>query len=176
MIESEIPIVSCVVAVYPDHGTAERAVRELHEAGFAYGDLSIVGRNFQVIEEPTGFVSNGSHARDGACFGALFGWCLGAAFLILPGLGHVVVVGSLTTVVLAVLEGALAGTALGSLAGALVGWGVPKDLALEYEMRVKGGEFLVVVRSNPEVVARARSLLPWSRGISRSLRRRRLES
>src|SRR5271157_6667552 len=60
---------------------------------------------------------------------------------------------------LAGIEGALAGTALGSLAGALVGWGVPKDRALEYEKQIKGGKFLVIVRSNPEVVARARSLL-----------------
>ena len=57
------------------------------------------------------------------------------------------------------IEGALAGTALGSLAGALVGWDVPKDRALKYETQIKGGKFLVLVRSVPDVVARAHSLL-----------------
>ncbi len=159
MSQAEIPIVSSVVAVYPDNAMAERAVRKLHEAGFARDDLSIVGRDFQMTEKPVGFVSLGENAKTGAWFGGLFGLCVGAAFLILPGLGPIVVAGPLTAVLLAGLEGAVAGTALGSLAGALVGLGVPNDRALEYETQVKGGKFLVVVRGAPEVAARAHSLL-----------------
>jgi hypothetical protein len=163
MSQAETPILSSVVAVYPDHATAERAVRQLHEAGFALGDLSIVGRDFQETEEPYGFVSRGDYAKagveTGAWFGGLFGLFIGVGFLILPGLGFVVVAGPISAALLAALEGTVAGTALGSLAGALVAWCVPKDRALKYETQVKGGKFLVVVRSNPEVVARARRLL-----------------
>ncbi len=139
------------------------AVRQLHEAGFDLGDLSIVGRDFQESEEPYGLVSRGDYvkagAKTGSLFGGLFGLCVGAGFLVLPGLGLVGVAGPLGAALLAGIEGALAGTALGSLAGALVGWGVPKDRALKYEEQIKGGKFLVFVRSVPEVVARARSLL-----------------
>jgi len=163
MSQAEAPIVPSIVAVYPDHATAEYAVRQLHEAGFALGDLSIVGRDFQVTEEPFGFVSRGDYvkagAESGAWFGGLFGLFLGAGFLVLPGLGLVVVAGPIAAALLAGIEGALAGTALGSLAGALVGWGVPRDRAIQYETDVKGGKFLVLVRSSPEVVARARNLL-----------------
>jgi hypothetical protein len=74
-------------------------------------------------------------------------------------LGLVVVAGPITTAVLAALEGAMAGAALGGLAGALIGWEVPKERAIKYETQIKRGKFLVLVRSNPEVVARARSLL-----------------
>jgi hypothetical protein len=77
----------------------------------------------------------------------------------LPGLGLVVVAGPIMAALVAGIEGALAGTALGSLAGALVGWGVPKDRAIKYEEHVKGGKFLVVVRSIPKIVAGAHSLL-----------------
>jgi hypothetical protein len=126
-------------------------------------NLSIVGRDFQVTEEPIGFVSCSDYAEAGAMtgawFGGLFGLLLGAAFLILPGVGPVVVAGPLAAAVVAGMEGALAGTALGSLAGALVGWGVPKERALTYETQVKGGKFLVVVHGTEEVVARARSML-----------------
>jgi uncharacterized membrane protein len=161
--QATVPITASIVAVYPDHESAERAVRRLHEEGIAMCDLSIVGRDFQTTEEPIGFVSTRDYARAGAAtgawFGGLFGLCIGAAFLILPGLGPIVVAGPLTAAVVAGIEGAIAGTALGSLAGALVGWGVPREKALKYEKHVKGGKFLVVVRGEPEVVTRARSLL-----------------
>ncbi len=163
MSQAETAIVSSVVAVYPDHIAAERAVRQLHVAGFALDELSIVGRGSEVTEEPCGFVSRADYvkagAESGSLFGGLFGLCLGAGFLALPGIGLVVVAGPIAAALLAGLEGALAGTALGSLAGALVGWGVPKDRAIEYENHVKGGKFVVVIRSTPEVVARAHSLL-----------------
>ena len=35
MSQVEIPVGSSIVAVYPDHAAAERAVRRLHEEGFA---------------------------------------------------------------------------------------------------------------------------------------------
>jgi hypothetical protein len=163
MNRAEKPIPSSIVAVYREHAPAERALRQLHEAGIAMGDLSIVGRDFQTTEEPVGFVSAREYARAGAAtgawFGGLFGLCIGAAFLVLPGIGPVVIAGPLTAAVVAGIEGALAGTALGSLAGALVGWGVPKEKALKYETHVKGGKFLVVVRGEPEVIARARRLV-----------------
>ena len=159
----ETPNASSVVAVYLNHAAAERAVRQLHDAGFPIGDLSIVGRDFQETEEPYGFVSRGDYteagAETGAWFGGMFGLFIGAGFLILPGLGLVVVAGPIAAALLAGIEGAVAGSALGSLAGAFIGWGVPKDRAISYETQVKGGKFLVIVRSMPEVVARARSLL-----------------
>jgi hypothetical protein len=57
VIKAETPIACSIVAVYPDHASAERAVRHLHEAGFALGELSIVGREFQESDRPYRFVS-----------------------------------------------------------------------------------------------------------------------
>jgi uncharacterized membrane protein len=163
MSQVETSVESSIVAVYPDHHAAEEAVRQLHEAGFPIGDLSIIGRNYQTIEEPVGFISAGDYtsvgAKTGASFGGLLGLLVGAAVLIIPGVGPVMVAGPLAASLLAGIEGAIAGTALGSLAGALVGWGIPKDRAIKYETHVEGGKFLVVVRGVPEVVDRARSLL-----------------
>ena len=162
MSELQSHVNSSIVAVYADHEAAERMVRQLHEAGISMSDLSIIGRGSQTTEEPVGFVSAGDYAQAGAAtgawFGGLLGLCVGAAFLVLPGIGPIVVAGPLSAAVLAGIEGALAGTALGSLGGALVGWGVPREKALKYETHVKGGKFLVVVRGEPEVIARAQSL------------------
>jgi uncharacterized membrane protein len=151
MSQAATPVTPSVVAVYPDHESAERAVRKLHQAGFAMHDLSIVGRDFQVSEEPVGFVSTGDYAAAGAGTGAwvggLFGLLVGAAFLILPGVGPVVIAGPLSAAL------------LGGLGGALAGWGVPKEQALKYETQVKAGKFLVIARGKTEDVARAKSLL-----------------
>ena len=46
------PVASPVVAVYPDHASAEEAVKRLVKEGFAMRDVSIVGRDFQMVEEP----------------------------------------------------------------------------------------------------------------------------
>jgi hypothetical protein len=163
MTQTETQIASSMIAVYPDHASAERAVRQLHKAGIVSEDLSIVGRDFQATEQPYGFVSRAGCAKaaaeKGAWCGGLFGIFIGAGFLVLPGLGLVVAAGPIVTAVLAALEGAVAGAALGGLAGALIGWEVPKDQAIHYETQIKGGKFLVLVRSSPKVVARARRLL-----------------
>lgn len=163
MSQAETPVGSSIVAVYPNHAAAEKAIQQLHEAGFANSDLSIIGRDFQLKEEPVGFVSAADYARAGAAtgtsFGGLFGLLVGAAVVLIPGLGPVIVAGPLAAALLAGVEGAIAGTAPGSLAVVLVGWGIPKERALKYETQIEGGKFIVVVRGVPEVVARARSLL-----------------
>ena len=127
------------------------------------GDLSIVGRDFQVSEEPVGFVNAGDYAATGAGTGAwvggLFGLLVGAAFLVLPGVGPVVIAGPLLVALLGGLEGAVAGATIGWLSGALVGWGVPRDEAIKYETEVKAGKFLVVARGTRDALECARQTL-----------------
>ena len=59
-----------VVAMYPDHASAEDAVRRLQANGIPMKDVSIIGKNFQATEKPIGFVTAGSLAKDGARIGA----------------------------------------------------------------------------------------------------------
>jgi hypothetical protein len=151
-----------VIAVYPDHASAEDAVRWLQKDGVPMQDLSIIGKDFQAVEQPLGFVTTGTVAGEGAKVGAwtggLFGLLLGAAFLILPGVGPVIAFGPLSVALLGGAEGALAGAAFGGLTGALVGLGVSKDKAIRYESQVKAGKFLVTLRGDGPLVERARSL------------------
>jgi hypothetical protein len=151
-----------VIAAYPDHASAEDAVRRLQKEGVPMQNVSIIGKDFQTVEQPLGFVTTGSVAKDGARVGAwtggVFGLLVGAAFLILPGLGPVVIAGPLAAALLGGVEGALAGAALGGLTGALVGLGVSKDKAIRYESQVKAGKFLVAMRGDGPQIERARSL------------------
>ena len=163
MSQASPPCGSSIVAVYPDHESAEHAIRLLHKNGFAIDDLSIVGRNINLTEEPTGFITTGDYvsagARSGALIGGLAGVALGAALLVVPGIGAVIVAGPIAAAVLAGVEGAVAGMTLGALAGALVGWGVPREHAIKFESDVQSGKFLVLTRGNAEEIDRARALL-----------------
>src|SRR5207253_6828060 len=149
--------------VYSDHAAAEDAVRRLQAEGIEMKNVSIIGKDFQAVEKPLGFVTAGSVAKDGAKVGAwsggLFGLLMGAAFLILPGFGPVVIAGPLAAALLGGVEGALAGAAFGGLTGALVGLGVSRDKAIRYESQVKAGKFLVTSRGDGPLIERARSLL-----------------
>ena len=65
MNQVETALDSHVVAVYPNHSSAEEAVRRLVKEGIAMKDVSIVGRDFQVEEEPIGFVSAATSSARG---------------------------------------------------------------------------------------------------------------
>jgi hypothetical protein len=149
-----------VIAVYPDHASAEDAVRRLQADGIDMKNVSIIGKDFQAVEKPLGFVTPGSVAKDGAKVGAwsggLFGLLIGAAFLIVPGVGPVVIAGPLAAALLGGAEGALGGAAFGGLMGALVGLGVSKDKAIRYESEVKAGKFLVTLQGDAAQIERAR--------------------
>src|SRR5215471_17015695 len=151
-----------VIAVYPDHASAEDAVRQLQKDGIPMQNISIIGKDFQAVEKPLGFVTTGTVAKDGAKVGAwtggIFGLLVGAAFLILPGVGPVIAFGPLSVALLGGVEGALAGAAFGGLTGALVGLGVSKDKAIRYESEVKAGKFLVTLRGDGPQIERAKSL------------------
>ena len=152
-----------VIAVYSNHASAEDAVRQLQADGIPMQNVSIIGKDFQAVEKPLGFVTAGTVAKDGAKVGAwtggLFGLLVGAAFLILPGVGAVVIAGPLAAALLGGVEGALAGAAFGGLTGALVGLGVSKDKAIRYQSEVKVGKFLVTVQGETAKIERAKSLI-----------------
>jgi hypothetical protein len=151
-----------VIATYPDHAAAEDAVRRLQQEGIPMQNLSIIGKDFQAVDKPLGFVTTADVAKSGAKVGAwtggLFGLLVGAAFLILPGIGPVVIAGPLAAALLGGFEGALAGAAFGGLTGALVGLGVSKDQAIRYESQVKAGKFLVTLQGDAQQIQRAKSL------------------
>ena len=149
-----------VIAVYSDHSAAEDAVRRLEADGIDMKNASIIGKDFQAVEKPLGFITAGTVAKDGAKVGAwsggLFGLLIGAAFLILPGVGPVVIAGPLAAALLGGAEGALGGAAFGGLMGALIGLGVSKDKAIRYESEVKAGKFLVTLQGDAAQIERAR--------------------
>ena len=129
-----------IAGLFPDRSAAERAIRDLKDAGFDPAKIGVVMRDKQDMQEVT--EQHGTASTEGAVAGGLAGGTIGALLaatgaLIIPGIGPFISGGILAT--------SLAGGALGWLVGGLAGLGIPKDEAEYYENRVQEGSALVTV-------------------------------
>lgn len=152
-----------VVAILADRDDAERAVRALHDAGFARDSIGVAMRDRSV--EGKVIQETGSRAAEGAAVGAMSGGVLGglvgllvgAGALAIPGIGPVIAGGVLASA-LGVAGGSAAagagiGAATGGVFGSLVGLGVPDDDARRFERRFHDGGVLVTVDAGDRVAA-----------------------
>jgi hypothetical protein len=155
-----------VVGIYKTLGEAETAVRSLNEGGFPIQKVSIVAQHLEDDRRVHGFVTSCDVAKPaaatGAWVGGIFGILIGAAFLWVPGVGPLVVAGSLASMLLGGAEGAIAGAALTGVLGWLVGLGVSKQKILKYEEAIKAGKYLVIAHGPADVVGKAREILTGS--------------
>jgi uncharacterized membrane protein len=154
---------SAAVAVYATHDEAEAAVRSLEKSGFDMKKLSIVGKDFRTEEHAIGYYNTGDRVRfwgkKGAFWGGLAGILFSSAFLVIPIVGHIIVLGPLVSSIIGGLEGAAVVGSTSALFGALSGLGIPKDSVIQYENEVKAGKFLLLAQGTEEEVARAKGLL-----------------
>jgi hypothetical protein len=152
-----------VIAVFADHQGAEAAVKKLASAGIEMKHLSVVGKGYHTDEKVVGFYNVGDRikfwGKRGAFWGGLWGWLLGGVFMMIPVVGHVVVLGYLATMVGSAIEGAIVVGGLSALGAALYSSGIPKDSVVAYESAVKADGFLVMAHGPAEEVERAKAIL-----------------
>ncbi len=138
-----------VIGVFTDHGGAQRAVKELLNAGFSENQVGVLAPRVAEWKKETAASENDTQWEDGALAGGVTGagvgglWALGIVAGVLPALGPVVAGGVLASV----LASAASGAAVGSLLGALLGLGVSEEDARHYEEEFKAGRTLVTVRA-----------------------------
>jgi hypothetical protein len=85
-----------VIAVFADHHAAETAVKKLTAAGFEMKNLSVVGKD--TIPKVVGFYNVGDRIKFGGSgarrvLAGLRGLFFGGLFMIIPVMGHVIVLG-----------------------------------------------------------------------------------
>jgi hypothetical protein len=152
-----------VVGIYTSMDAAEDAVRQLGQGGFPIQNVSILARDLGSESKVHGFVTScdvaKSSARTGAWVGGIFGPLAGAAFLWVPGVGPLVVAGSLASALLGGVEGAVAGAATTGVLGWLFSLGIGKQHILKYEQSVRAGKYLVIAHGSPDDVNRAKQVL-----------------
>jgi hypothetical protein len=155
-----------VVGVYNTLEQAEHTVRALDQTGFPVKQVSILARDIQDEKKVHGYVTacdvSKSGAHTGAWVGGIFGLLAGAAFVWVPGVGPLVIAGSLAAALLGGAEGAVTGAAVGGILSGLAAWGISKQHILKYQETIKAGKYVVVAHGAPEEVARAEHVLRGS--------------
>jgi len=152
-----------VIGIYNTHTEAEAAVKELQKSGFDMKKLSVVGKDYHTEENIVGFYNAGDRMKFwgklGAFWGGLWGILVGSAFFVIPGLGPLVVLGPLVTIIVGALEGAIVTGGLTALGVGLYILGIPKDTIVKYETALKSDKFLVIAHGSSGDVAKAKSIL-----------------
>ncbi len=155
-----------IIAVFPNHEDADKAVQTLAAAGIGVKNISVVGKGYHTEEKVIGFYNMGDRMQmwgsRGALWGGLWGLLFGGVFMVVPVFGQVVVLGYLATAVISALEGALVLGSLSALGGAISSIGVPEDSVVRYETDVKADSFLVMAHGTAEEVEKARGVLSQS--------------
>src|SRR5262245_54554541 len=152
-----------VVGVYKTMDEAEQAARALDSAKFPINQVTLVTKDISTEKKVHGYVTacdvSKQGAKTGAWLGGIFGLLVGAAFMWVPGVGPVIVAGSLSAALLGGVEGAVAGSALGGILSGLAAWGISKQHILKYEEIGRAGKFLVVAHGSADNVKKAQSIL-----------------
>jgi hypothetical protein len=142
------PKQSTVIGAFKDRARAEKAIDELHHAGFADRQVGFLTRGGEVQEARTATTVEEEWATEGSLAGAAVGGAAGAVagavvLALVPGLG-LVVTGGMFTVLLGALS---AGAAGGALVGTFVGLGLSEGEAEHYEREFKAGRAIIVVQA-----------------------------
>jgi hypothetical protein len=133
-----------VVGIFEDSAHAEKAIRDLLDAGFTKEEIGFAMRDPSGHEAvpPEGasglgaLVGGYTGVAAGGVLGGLLGLAISAA---IPGIGPVFAAGTVGL--------ALAGAYVGGIIGALVGMGIPHEEAEHYHRHVQEGRALVAVKA-----------------------------
>jgi hypothetical protein len=149
-----------LVGIFDTREGAHQAVEALHRAGFRDSqitmvmhhkpehDLEVTDLDAAKAAQVSGENMEGKGAAVGAAAGALLGGAIAVAVLSIPGLGVVLLAGTLISsgALAGLATGVIGGAVGGGIVGALLGLDLPEHEALAYEHELKAGRALVGVR------------------------------
>jgi hypothetical protein len=137
-----------LVGIFESRHEAELVVDELYQAGFGSKDIGFAIRGDdavaggEITDAP--LTRDGQGAVKGMVAGGLAGGLLGAAaVLVIPGVGPLLAMGVLASV----LGFGAAGVATGGILGAMVGLGISEEEARAYEKEFNAGRAIVTVHA-----------------------------
>jgi len=136
--------------VYYDFDSAESRARQLNDIGYADDEITVMMHDRNQAAE---FVKTGAgHAAQGAVTGGVLGGGLAALIAGVATAGGVAAVvgtgGAAAPLLVGPLALALAG--IGGAVGALLGAGIPREKAEEYEEALRRGGVLIGVHARAE--------------------------
>jgi hypothetical protein len=160
---SEAEKLNTVVATYATHPEAEVALKALQSVGTDLKKISIVGKDYHTEEHVIGFYNAGDRmkfwGKRGAFWGGFWSLLFGSALFLIPGFGHVMVLGPLVGWIVGALGEAAVVGGLTALGAGLYSVGIPRDSILRYETAITADQFVLVVHGSLAEVSVARRTL-----------------
>lgn len=153
-----------IIGSFDNVDDADRAYRDLLQAGYPDADLNLVVSNTRSRTREGGIFEGGtsehhSTTTKGAVAGGVLGGAAGLAAglmgVSIPGIGPILGIGA----IVATLAGAGAGAVAGGLLGSLINLGIHKDEAELYAESVRRGGSLVTARSEDEKAEEATAIM-----------------
>ena len=141
---------SVVFGIFPDTDDLLGASDALRALGLAEEQITIIGTTGPVEKvlgdrkRELAASGAGVSAIGGSLLGGLLGLIAGIGIVMLPGVGAVLAIGAVTTVIGSTAAGAGIGAAQGAFLGMLVGWGVGEEDTQRFTAAVSQGETLLV--------------------------------
>jgi hypothetical protein len=139
-----------LVAVFEKRGQAEGAIDALWHSGFRQDQIGIASPGSPAHETTTPTQQLEKTGDRGAIAGSIAGGAIGAvlgglAVALIPGVGQVIVGGTLIGTVAGVVTGAAAGAAGGAYMGPFLTLGFSREEASRYERHLREGRTIVTI-------------------------------
>ena len=144
---------SVIFGIFPDAADLLRASDALRALGLEEEQITIIGATGPVEKvlgdrkRELAASGAGVSAIGGSLLGGLLGLIAGIGIVMLPGVGAVLALGAVTTVIGSTAAGAGIGAAQGAFLGMLVGWGVGEEDTQRFTAAVSQGEMLLVAHA-----------------------------
>jgi mannose/fructose/N-acetylgalactosamine-specific phosphotransferase system component IIC len=84
---------------------------------------------------------------------------IGTGFFFIPGIGPLLVAGTLVGMIVGALEGGVVVGGLSVLGAGLYSLGIHKDTIMKYETALKSGKFIVITHGSAEETIHAQEIL-----------------
>ncbi|GAB4549950.1 MAG: hypothetical protein Tsb0014_44550 [Pleurocapsa sp.] len=160
------------VGIIADRIDVESALRELKNIGFPLDKISVIARKDNEELEKIDDISPDRHLHrvgkkglttgtiTGGTVGGIFGLLIGfGSTTIVPGIGHVIFVGTVAHTLATAIAGGTIGTAAGGLLGSLIGLGIPEKRAKSYHQQVVNGYYLLIIEATETEIEYAEQIL-----------------
>jgi uncharacterized membrane protein len=143
-----------IFGLFETYQQANEAVLALGNLGFTSDEVSVLAQESVLRQgESTAASGAAAGAASGATLGGIAGLIAGIAGFTIPGIGPLLGVGFLASILGTTAVGAGAGAVAGGALGALADLGASDTHARRYEKAIRAGHILLAIRT-PEASAR----------------------
>jgi uncharacterized membrane protein len=168
-------VMRTVVGLFDTYQDTEHAVEALQQWDIAREHINVIVRDTVLQEQSIGEEETAEDTRTGVvagtAIGSLSGLLVGFSAITMPGIGSVIIAGTLLSTSLA---GAGIGAATGGIIGTLTSTGISESDAQIYAESIQQGGILLTVEVDDELVSSVREALDRANAVDIAARREEL--